>query len=686
MFIMTVTVQSNLILEKLDDPLIWKGSYTLEVKFSMKELFRGRVALESTINSYTHICQLITKNIQATECNRMLHDLKFVISKTKETEEFIKEFFPTRRPRGFLTWIGAMDSDDRTRVDTNLDTLRQNEESLKDSIKHQTNTVDAMYKFIDSSMIQVDTKMKQLSDNINALQYSAQENRDLSKSVKTMLYWETELIEAGMQIQTLLERVKYNQNIILQLLLNKEQSTSWFVQLIEPATLFKLLEETENNLPGDVTFPRKKSNGNLLVDIINSMDVSYETQNNFVINFKLKVPLVTKTKYTAYKGIVLPQMNETVVASIALENNILIQEEDQNWGFVVSESQFNKCKSYSPLRICDFKTGEINLNSEEDCLLNLRFRNSSKNCKIRILKVTKETWFATEEPNIWEYVTPYEIKINVFHGFNHTFMTIKGSGRLGLTPGTIIVTNNTKLSYSNETISESISITQTHIWNDLNITIEEGESQLIPTLKNNLTWHSIYDHKKLFDLGVDVEDIKKSVPTLGNMIYSPLSYPWTFYSMISVVGIIISAVIIIMMCKFKNHITCKEKSKPQPKFTRNDIIHHVQIEKKDETALHEIFCNPNLIPQKTILLDRSKVSLPLPAIPENEEDYLEAISDEVNYSSNDTDSVEKKVKETKISNNRNTLQRSFSVSEKTKQIWERNSPNRKTVSLFSPSY
>lgn len=176
--------KSSLLLEKLDDPLIWKGSYTLEVKLSLSELLKSSEVLESTVKNYDETCQMLTKRIPETQCNITIQDLKYTVKRGKGIEQFIRGFFPNRKTRGFLTWIGAMDSDDRTRVDKNVDILRKNEENLKDSINHQTNTVDAMYKFIDSSMLQIDNRIKQVSANFNTLELIVQENLNFTNSIK----------------------------------------------------------------------------------------------------------------------------------------------------------------------------------------------------------------------------------------------------------------------------------------------------------------------------------------------------------------------------------------------------------------------------------------------------------------------------------------------------------------------
>lgn len=624
--------RSNLLLEKLDDPLVWKGSYILEVKLSVTELLRISETLDSAVQNYNETCRLLTKKIPKTQCNLMIQDLEYTVKRGEEMEQFIRGFFPSRKTRGFLTWIGAMDSDDRARVDKNVDTLRKNEESLKNSINHQTSTVDAMYKFIDNSMLRIDDRIKKVSDNFNKLEQIVEGNLNFTNSIKNIVYLESELLEIGFRIQSLTESIKYYQNIIIQILLTKTQGMTWVIQLIEPSHIFSLLERAKSSLPKDVIFPKKKLNGEIISEILNLIELSWETMNNEILILKLKIPLVLKQTFVAYKGITLPQINGTLVALIGLDKNILIQEVDRDWGFVIPESTYNQCQRFTTYRICDFNSIEIGLNSEEECLLNLRFRNSSKNCKVRIVNITKDTWFATEDPNIWEYVTPYEIRINVFHGFNHSFMNIKGNGKINLIPGMMIISNFTKLTYTNITIFDSTAYIYTHTTKKLNFTLDTWETLMVPTLKENKSLYSIYDHKKLFELGVDIEDLKNSKPVLENMIYSPLSSPWTIYSLSAGTVIILIIIIISFICCFKGNISCHKEyhTKTPSRYNKSDILHlgvinnpH-KIVQDNQNTRKSSQCSTGLKTEQKLSVHKSRDLPALPIIGEKEEYYLEA--------------------------------------------------------------
>lgn len=214
--------------------------------------------LQSLANNYNQTCELLIANIPKTQCDVMTQDLNKMAEALREKENFIRSFFPSRTARGFITWIGAMNSYDSVRLDQNVDKLQKNEEELKSTIKHQTSTVDAMYKLIDTSMSQIDIRMKQISSNFNELELIVQDNLNFTNSVKKITYLEAELLEIGFKIQIVWENWRDKQNTILQILLGGEQGMSWVVQLIEPHTLFKFFDEAERKLASDTSFPRKK--------------------------------------------------------------------------------------------------------------------------------------------------------------------------------------------------------------------------------------------------------------------------------------------------------------------------------------------------------------------------------------------------------------------------------------------
>lgn len=582
-------------MERIEDTLIQEGSYTLEVRFPIGQLEIGNIALEMAIRNFNNTCNSLLKRIPHSKCKILNNDLEMSIQKRKSIWELIKSFFPNRKTRGFITAVGGMDSDDRTRIDSNLDKLRKNEETLRNSLKHQTNTMDAMYKFVDVSVKHLDDRLKTINDQFNSLKSVVAEDLNFANSLRSTMEMETQLIEIGFRIQSLISELKDQQSLILHILMGSTNEISALIQLIEPTELIEMLVEANGKLSNGQTFP-KKSNNEMVPGILNLMKVSYSTLNNKMLLIKLSLPIVRDVTFITHKGIFIPEINGTIISSINLEEDIIIEEIGSNWGYTMSSTEFAKCAKFSNRRICDIKTPEKELTSENKCLLNMRFKNITDRCSITILQIKNDVWFATEEPNVWEYATPSEIKINIFHGLNHSNIIIRGSGKIRLTPEMRIETDHVRILYSNISVTDKFTVVnniQQNIWN---FTVDSKKLEQIPTLAANMSIVSFYDRKKLFELGVDIADLKDDKTFLENMIYSPLSSHWTITSIALGALIMIAALIIYFTYCFKGKIICGKGSVETPqisKFREMEIIHHIPFQTEELTHVKEIIDNPN---------------------------------------------------------------------------------------------
>lgn len=156
----------------------------------------------------------------------------------------------------------------------------------------------------------------------------------------------------------------------------------------------------------------------------------------------------------------------------------------------------------------------------------------------------------------------------------------------------------------------------------MNFSILDGREEFIPKLRGNKTWYSVYDHKKLFDLGIDLEDLKKTEPVLENMKYYPLPSSWTFYGFITGACIMKIALVTICICCFKGKLSIKNEkpSKRTSSLKRQRInIEHLVLKNRYPEVrnvkmekMHEIFCNPTLEPQGNIILDEVRALPPVP--------------------------------------------------------------------------
>lgn len=122
-------------------------------------------------------------------------------------------------------------------------------------------------------------------------------------------------------------------------------------------------------------------------------------------------------------------------------------------------------------------------------------------------------------------------------------------------------------------------------------------------------------------------------PVLENMIYSPLSSPWTIYCLSAGAAIMLISLIILFIYCFKGKISCsKEEStrRAPSRFNRSDILHlgvvnneHKNTQNKKTTG-KESLCNPKPKANQKINVSKPRKLPPHPIIGEKEVYYLEA--------------------------------------------------------------
>ena len=66
----------------------------------------------------------------------------------RDYAEIINSFFQRRTRRSFWNYLGLMDNGDKTRIDYDMDQLRQNDEISRTKVNHQTVVTASLYDFV----------------------------------------------------------------------------------------------------------------------------------------------------------------------------------------------------------------------------------------------------------------------------------------------------------------------------------------------------------------------------------------------------------------------------------------------------------------------------------------------------------------------------------------------------------
>lgn len=118
-----------------------RGSARFRVEFDWNKLTQEIESLAKVTNLFNDTCQLVSSDV----CNGLINNLQNEYLIIKEQQLMQQGLFPRRITRSLWSYLGAMDSEDRARIDSNLDRVRSNEENLKRRLESEVGVVTALY-------------------------------------------------------------------------------------------------------------------------------------------------------------------------------------------------------------------------------------------------------------------------------------------------------------------------------------------------------------------------------------------------------------------------------------------------------------------------------------------------------------------------------------------------------------
>lgn len=585
--IVTTLNHPSLSFQKL--PKIWiaQGNYDFEIKLSLSSIKEELDFLETTVQKYNNTCTEVSKYTTKLKCFEVTRNQMDSFTKLNSMHNLIKSFFVKtveKRSWRFWTW---MTDDDRTRVDLNTDKLRQNDEKLKYDIEHQSIALDRMYDFINITSVQADNVSQQIMQNFENLRQEIKNNLKFTFDVKKVLYLQSILLEIVYWMEELISSIKNKQNIFINTLFYEKLNAQHLIQLLGETFFETELYRIKDSLPKYLTFPTLENNK---IDpmIWKAITLYYEINNNKELLIFVKIPLIQDKTFYAIKAISNPGFNNTIVSIIDLENDIIIIQNNSNWGYITKSLSVDSCTQLYNSKLCYTNDILKNLSNSNNCLAEAMLQQSYNNCKVRHVKLNEELWFATTNRNIWRYVTLGTSKIRII---NHTEIMEKNiteSGLIEVGPNMIIETFNIRIEYYFEmNLPLKISEEMDKIIVD-KIEIEDWMIEYIPIFNSTTKKIDIIDHKKLYDIGIDLTTIKKHKTVLENLEYAPYNYPWWFLSGSILIPL---TVIFMFIACFRGKISC---------FTKR-IIYKPNLNKDfsaDEFAKKRKYINTSFIKSK----------------------------------------------------------------------------------------
>ncbi|XP_058816977.1 uncharacterized protein LOC131680276 [Topomyia yanbarensis] len=442
-----------LILERLNDVLLAQGVYDFKVTLTYKSLVEDQAELESALNAFNETCTALIERIPNLKCGVITSVWSKDTSDIANINTYIRYFFKTRTPRGFWSAIGAMDSDDRTRIDENMDKLRRNEERFNKNTEHQASAIEKIYNFVSNSTITMNKAVESNNKNFESLKTEIRNTLNRANDRDKDLYLEATLMEIGMWYNSMRQNLKLKQKTWIAILHAENTKSLDLAEIINPVQLIRTLDSEEATLNDNLTFPRR-ADGAIMPEILNTLHYYVNLTNDLDIIMTLQIPLVKKSKWYAYKGTIEPSITGNILTILHLEEDIIIKQEN-NWGYVLTQADYDNCDRIGDTRLCKLSNIERDLKQEDTCMAALYFRNITTTCKTKVLQLNHDIWLETANRNIWTYFTPNKLKVSVFTGKNVTETTIQGKGNIKLLPDMMIQTDSIRITHFSETQGET---------------------------------------------------------------------------------------------------------------------------------------------------------------------------------------------------------------------------------------
>ncbi|KFB34793.1 hypothetical protein ZHAS_00000208 [Anopheles sinensis] len=200
-----------------------------------------------------------------------------------------------------------MDSEDRARIDSNLDRVRSNEENLKRRLESEVGVATTLYDMVANASKDIDEK---LGKNNEALQIARKEWKEGIRDMnhhRQMIRMEQELVKLNLWIVQLMNGINRKQRIALTALVKKKIPLSDLIIIVRPVEFMKEMKRLEHSLPLNLGFPRK-SNDEINFRIMGLIKQRAVAINRGIIEIHFHVPIVDYGKYRTIKGVVSPQL------------------------------------------------------------------------------------------------------------------------------------------------------------------------------------------------------------------------------------------------------------------------------------------------------------------------------------------------------------------------------------------
>ncbi|XP_055548578.1 uncharacterized protein LOC129732089 isoform X2 [Wyeomyia smithii] len=538
-------------INRLPNTLIVRGKYTIEITLSLNTINKEESFLKDAEQKFRTTCKELEEKITSIKYMRATQHLRGTLEEIYNKGNFIKTYFNIReRKRSIWSALGAMDSNDRIRLDYDMDQLSGNEEKLKNDLIHQANVLQSTYNLVNTSVLNMDTHLMAMKNKVEKLKFEVVKYANFTQNIENIINLETRLLEMGLWLNSLSSKLEKKLDTLVAALTQHTSANNILRGLVPPGALIDKLKLLETTIDGGLSFPHDKD-GRITIDMLNNINYEHELIDKEQINFKFYVPLVGTEYFETRRVAIMPQLTNFTVLIRHIEENIVMFKYESDWGYTLTSDEYTKCTKLKGVTICDISTAQENLKRAQKCATGIILEKNTVRCQAKAVVTNHTMWFATRSRNNWKYLAPMKTNITIEINGNMTQQTVDGAGIIRLTPHMVVHTDFIRLEYYETNYEWDTNVTL--LPDNINrIETQDVDLREVPIWNGIEKVYSYINQKTLFDLGVDVKDIKTKGYGLKNLIYAPLENPWT--SIPVVIGI--TTTFIIILCLYKGRISC----------------------------------------------------------------------------------------------------------------------------------
>ena len=523
--------------ENIGDLQIYRGSWKLILHVDISYIYRRDSNLQAALYDIRAECKTpSTDNLQKF-CKTFGTKIQSKVDRVAKLLTYVQQTISSapKQRRGLIDGLGyigkslfgLMDSEDRKKINDQIDFLKRQDSRLKNTIKGQMQIVRANAELLNETINNVQENEKTLLNATWQIQYLLQQTTDITKFRETM---EENLILINSVAETLLRDTQDLLEFIMDIkkgVLNP--------RLIPPAQIITYLTSALAHIPQGLNFPIgiKLENMHVLYEII-TLSAFSDTKSITVV---LDIPLLNAKKFKLSKVHSVPtKINESFYAYIEpLDSYVVLDTAVQDY-IQLSKQDLSKCKTINDQYLCTSNHPIFKAIPYGPCEVQLYTKLTKKpnNCKIRFMTLNQTILIELQQPGAWIYIAPKPIQLAATCDDKGTNMySIKNSG-------IITIRNKCTITTAEFTIETGKQYGTEKTWNYLpgyNLSLDEIT---LPQITVNSYRNTNFELKRIIKHPEELNKVSKKLDDLQNDLEKPeiipTEYHYSFFTLSSITG------------------------------------------------------------------------------------------------------------------------------------------------------